>query len=104
MSKLKTGAILEGFDTRFEVVSVISDELAVLKVLDCWDRYMNGGSEQGCYGSYLDIGKCYEVYKHKSLSDDKRELWIFNEDELKRTSSQLLFEIDENGVWFDMDS
>lgn len=75
---LKIGLIVEWSDVEFEIMSFDRSNISI-KILKCNDKHLN---------TYVDLNK---IYSGKLSADyDNFKIWVINEDELKRTSSQLL--------------
>jgi hypothetical protein len=104
-TKLRPGQIIESYETRLEVTEVSCTEARV-KVLDCWDRHMRGESYSlcgGCYSTYLEVGKTYNLQRHTSFPD--QDVWMFQESELKRQRGfQILLQVFDGKASLDMDT
>lgn len=96
-TKFKVGQIIEDWTEKWEIVSIDGDKM-VIKVLK------TGPDERGSIGSYVEIGKTYELFRHTSpMTPD--EIWEIPGKQMKRIFSQVfLYWFDNGGPGVDLDS
>jgi len=87
--------------TRFKIGQVINSGKDIWEVLYLDEENMiinvlsTGPDERGSVGSYLDVNKTYELFRH--MYNGYSQIWEIPPEQMKRNCSQILL------FWFDED-